>query len=70
MNTQQQTAMEELLHWVRKTLPMDLDWPRMIESKIESLIQKEQIQRIKDFQSGMQAEFNTLYEHSKPKEDS
>ena len=39
------TAMQELLEWVRKTLPMDLDTPRMIEAKIESLIpvEKDQI---------------------------
>jgi hypothetical protein len=39
------TAMQELLEWVRKTLPMDLDTPRMIEDKIESLlkVEKEQI---------------------------
>lgn len=40
----QQTAMNELLVWVRKTLPMDLDYPRMIEEKIESLIPKEKEQ--------------------------
>jgi hypothetical protein len=41
------TAMQELLEWVRKTLPMDLDTPRMIEDKIESLLpkEKEQIQK-------------------------
>ena len=39
------TAMQELLEWTRKTLPMDLDTPRMIEAKIESLlpVEKEQI---------------------------
>ena len=39
------TAMQELLEWTRKTLPMDLDTPRMIEEKIESLllVEKEQI---------------------------
>jgi hypothetical protein len=39
------TAMQELLEWVRKTLPMDLDTPKMIEAKIESLlnVEKEQI---------------------------
>ena len=39
------TAMQELLEWVRKTLPMDLDTPRMIEAKIESLlpVEKDQI---------------------------
>lgn len=38
------TAMNELLSWVRKTLPMDLDTPRMIEDKIESLLEKEKEQ--------------------------
>ena len=33
--------MQELLEWVRETLPMDLDTPRMIEEKIESLLEKE-----------------------------
>ncbi len=37
----QQTVMNELLAWVRKTLPMDLDYPRMIEEKIESLMDRE-----------------------------
>jgi hypothetical protein len=37
----QQTALMELLQWVRATLPMDLDTPRMIEEKIESLMDRE-----------------------------
>jgi hypothetical protein len=41
------TAMQEMLEWVRKTLPMDLDTPRMIEDKIESLLKVEE-QQIKD----------------------
>lgn len=48
----QQTAMNELLLWVRKTLPMDLDYPRMIEDKIESLIPKEKEQIMDDFMAG------------------
>lgn len=35
------TPMQEMLEWVRATLPMDLDWPRMIEDKVESLLDKE-----------------------------
>jgi hypothetical protein len=35
------TPMQELLEWVRATLPMDLDTPRMIEQKIESMLKKE-----------------------------
>jgi len=40
------TAMQELLEWTRKTFPMDLDTPRMIEDKIESLlvVEREQIE--------------------------
>lgn len=38
------TAMQEMLEWVRKTFPMDLDTPRMIEAKIESLLPKEKEQ--------------------------
>ena len=40
------TAMQEMLEWVRKTLPMDLDTPKMIEAKIESLlkVEREQIE--------------------------
>jgi hypothetical protein len=41
------TAMQEMLEWTRKTFPMDLDTPRMIEDKIQSLLQKEK-QQIKD----------------------
>ena len=33
--------MQELLEWVRATLPMDLDTSRMIEEKIESMLDKE-----------------------------
>lgn len=40
------TAMQELLEWVRATLPMDLDTPILIEHKIESLINKEKQQII------------------------
>jgi len=35
------TPMQELLEWVRATLPMDLETPQMIERKIESMIEKE-----------------------------
>ena len=35
------TPMQEMLEWVRATLPMDLDFPQMIEQKIESLLEKE-----------------------------
>ena len=35
------TPMQELLEWVRATLPMDLDTPQMIEAKIQSMLEKE-----------------------------
>ena len=35
------TPIQELLEWVRATLPMDLDTSRMIEEKIESMLEKE-----------------------------
>ena len=49
-----QTAMQELLEWVRATLPMDLDTSRMIEQKIESMLEKEKdlIQNV--FQEGQE----------------
>jgi hypothetical protein len=40
------TAMQEMLEWTRRALPMDLDTPRMIEEKIESLLAKEKEQII------------------------
>ena len=38
------TAMQEMLEWVRATLPMDLDTPRLIEEKIKFLLEKEKEQ--------------------------
>ena len=38
--------MQQMLEWTRKTFPMDLDTPRMIEAKIESLLEKEKEQII------------------------
>ena len=35
------TPMQELLEWVRATLPMDLETPQMIEQKIQSMLEKE-----------------------------
>jgi len=46
------TAMQELLEWTRRTLPMDLDTPQMIEAKIESLLEKEKEQIIRAYMSG------------------
>jgi hypothetical protein len=65
-----QTALQELLQWVRATLPMDLDTPRMIEEKIESLLrmEKEQIEDAYDqmrcvgnYENGKQY-YNETYE--------
>lgn len=36
--------MQEMLEWTRRTFPMDLDTPRMIEDKIELLMAKEKEQ--------------------------
>jgi len=47
-----QTVLTELLHWVRRTLPMDLDYPQMIEIKIESLILKEKFQIMDAYYGG------------------
>jgi len=44
------TPMQELLEWVRATLPMDLETPRLIEQKIQSMLEKEK-QQIMDAHS-------------------
>ena len=46
------TAMQEMLEWTRNTFPMDLDTPRMIEHKIESLLEKEKEQMFYWFYGG------------------
>jgi len=46
------TAMQELLEWVRTTLPMDLDTPMLIEEKIESLLEKERWQIMNAYDVG------------------
>lgn len=46
------TPMQEMLEWVRATLPMDLDFPQMIEQKIESLLEKEKEQIKKAYIEG------------------
>ena len=38
--------MTELLEWVRATFPMDLETPRLIEDKIQSMLEKEKKQMI------------------------
>ena len=44
--------MQEMLEWVRATLPMDLDWPMLIEKKVKSLIPKEKEVILDAFSSG------------------
>ena len=44
--------MQELLKWVRATLPMDLDTPRLIEEKIESMLEKEKEQIVNAYVEG------------------
>ena len=46
------TPMQELLEWVRATLPMDLDTPRLIEEKIESMLKKEKEQIVNAYIEG------------------
>ena len=40
------TAMQEMLEWVRSTMPMDLDAVLLLEEKIKSLMEKEKMQII------------------------
>lgn len=51
------TAMQEMLSYIRKTLPMDLDWPKMLETKAESLIEKEKEQIIESYYEGHTAPY-------------
>jgi hypothetical protein len=46
------TSMQELLEWVRATLPMDLETPQMIEQKIESMLEKEKEQIMDAYMEG------------------
>ena len=50
------TPMQEMLEWVRATLPMDLDWPIMIEQKVQSLHEKEMAVIIEAFHEGMRCQ--------------
>ena len=57
--------MQELLEWVRATLPMDLDTPRLIEQKIESMLEKEEdlnarIEELEWEVSGLKEEIKNL----------
>ena len=60
-----QTALQELLQWVRATLPMDLDTPRMIEEKIESLLPMEKEQMNEIHLDGIEQGYNMRYEQEK-----
>ena len=51
------TPMQELLEWVRATRPMDLDTPRMIEEKIESMLEKEKEVIMDAYIFGIQDEY-------------
>ena len=56
------TAMQELLEWVRKTLPMDLDTPTMIEAKIESLLPLEKENMKHAFDEGSMYDYDGGFE--------
>jgi len=49
--------MQEMLEWVRETLPMDLDTPRMIEEKIEAMLEKEKEVIMDAYIFGIQDEY-------------
>ena len=49
--------MQEILEWVRATLPMDLDTPRVIEQKIESMLEKEKEVIMNAYIFGIQDEY-------------
>jgi len=57
------TPMQEMLEWVRATLPMDLDTPRLIEEKIESLLEKEK-EVMQDFATDYERECRINLERS------
>jgi hypothetical protein len=62
------TAMQDMLEWVRATFPMDLNTPRMIEHKIESLLEKEKEQMFDFFLKGYsigESDFNPKSEANK-----
>ena len=57
------TPIQEMLEWVRATLPMDLDTPRLIEEKIESLLEKEK-EVMQDFATEYERECRINLERS------
>lgn len=44
------TPMQEMLEWVRATLPMDLDTSILIEEKVISMLEKEKEQIINAYE--------------------
>jgi hypothetical protein len=52
------TPMQEMLEWVRATLPMDLDWPIMIEQKVKSLLEKEKEVIMDAYEAGSHTEWD------------
>jgi len=58
------TPMQELLEWVRATLPMDLETPRLIEQKIESMLEKEKDEMCQFQSDGQRKDFWVKYEDS------
>ena len=55
--------MQELLEWVRATLPMDLETPQMIEEKIESMLEREK-EVMQDFATDYERECRINLERS------
>ena len=55
--------MQELLEWVRATLPMDLETPQMIERKIESMLEREK-EVMQDFATDYERECRINLERS------
>ena len=57
------TPIKEMLEWVRATLPMDLDTPRLIEEKIESMLEEEK-EVMQDFATDYERECRINLERS------
>ena len=57
------TPIQEMLEWVRATLPMDLDTPRLIEEKIESMLEEEK-EVMQDFATDYERECRINLERS------
>ena len=55
--------MQEMLEWVRATLPMDLETPQMIERKIQSMLEKEK-EVMQDFATDYERECRINLERS------